>query len=1064
MDMPYSFDRRLVLRTPRWPFAADISETHIHALLQDAAFLEAIYLASPVLYSECMKWRSGADVGKKDKEKLVVTLCKYYTRMNSRCTPFGLFSGCSVGRWEEGRTKVVLDSTISRHTRLDMHYLCALSQQLAAKPGIREYLRYLPNNSIYEIGDEMRYVEYQYVNGKRLHQISSVSSSDYLKRILAAAADGVTLGQITAMLLTEDVLQEEADAFADEIIGAQLLVNELEPAITGKEFLFQVIERLRHIQKTGSAGTLELGETIALLETVNELLQKKDEDGSSGIEQYKRIILLLDKMGVAYDESKLFQTDLIKNATENTVDEALQQGLKDALTVLNRLTPAQGNENIRSFIRRFADRYDDKEMPLLTVMDTETGIGYLENKGNNISSLVDDVYIAGKEGIQKLGWGKAEQFLHKKLGNTSPADRFTISITDEEISGLPVNWDDLPASMSVLFRIVRDDAMAYIESVGGSSGANLLGRFAHADEKICEMVRDVTALEQENEPDAVYAEIIHLPESRIGNILLHPVFREYEIPYLAKSSLDRDHQIDVSDLYVSVRNNKIVLRSKRLNKQIIPRLSTAHNYSYNALPVYQFLCDLQLQGKRQGFYFYWGALEELHTFLPRVTYKNTILHLARWNFTEQEIKPLTATGGEPGETDLAAFRSKWNLPRLFVLAEGDNELLVDLDNPLLVRVWLDTVKGKKSFVLKEFILDQRLVTDEAGNPFVNQFVSIITRDIKAPVADQTGAAPRAAAPQTAAALRITDTPRTAEVTEQFALGSEWIYYKLYCGVRSADKILLDAIKPLVKELTQNGLTDKWFFIRYNDPDFHLRLRFHLTDIQNLGSVLHLLYDTLQPYLKAGYIWKLQADTYTRELNRYGRKTIDIAEAFFCNDSNALLSMLENTWGDGREEIRWLWSLRSADELLNSFRFPTADKLFLFVQLRDGLGAEFNMDKIVRMQLSDKYRMHKKKIELIMDSGKDLHHDMYPLIGILKEKAEYVLPLADTLNHLHNTGRLEMSLLSLVSSFIHMMFNRILTSSPRLHELVLYDFLCRYYQSVMAREKQRVFPSNLSYVQ
>jgi thiopeptide-type bacteriocin biosynthesis protein len=111
-----------------------------------------------------------------------------------------------------------------------------------------------------------------------------------------------------------------------------------------------------------------------------------------------------------------------------------------------------------------------------------------------------------------------------------------------------------------------------------------------------------------------------------------------------------------------------------------------------------------------------------------------------------------------------------------------------------------------------------------------------------------------------------------------------------------------------------------------------------------------------------------------------------------------------------------------------------------------------------MQLSDKYRMHKKKIELIMDSGKDLYHDMYPLIGILKEKAEYALPLADTLNQLHHTGQLEISLLSLVSSYIHMMFNRIITSSPRLHELVLYDFLCRYYQSVMAREKQHVYPS------
>src|SRR5437660_5118684 len=94
--------------------------------------------------------------------------------------------------------------------------------------------------------------------------------------------------------------------------------------------------------------------------------------------------------------------------------------------------------------------------------------------------------------------------------------------------------------------------------------------------------------------NAVFAEVAHLPEGRIGNVLFRPILRHYEIPYLGSSRLPQERQIQVSDLMVSVQGERVVLRSRRLGCEVIPRLTSAHGYAHNRnLKLYKFLCLLQ---------------------------------------------------------------------------------------------------------------------------------------------------------------------------------------------------------------------------------------------------------------------------------------------------------------------------------------------------------------------------------------------------------------------------------------------------------------------------------------
>jgi len=113
-------------------------------------------------------------------------------------------------------------------------------------------------------------------------------------------------------------------------------------------------------------------------------------------------------------------------------------------------------------------------------------------------------------------------------------------------------------------------------------------------------------------------------------------------------------------------------------------------------------------------------------------------------------------------------------------------------------------------------------------------------------------------------------------------------------------------------------------------------------------------------------------------------------------------------------------------------------------LRDAFAAEFRLDKQLKTQLNDKYRSYRNDIAELMEGSGPLDGRWYPLVSILKERSAQMQPIAERIVALAAEGKIEVSLTSLLGSYIHMMVNRIVTSDSRLHELVIYDFLCRNY--------------------
>jgi hypothetical protein len=191
--IPYCNFPSFILRSPLFPFTfldslilkKNTTEDQLKAVCKRPEVQEAIFLGSPNLYTQMKIWLTGELKDPKEKARLPYSLMRYILRMSTRCTPFGLFAGFSVGKWgEETRVNLPGLSDYNRHTRLDMNYLCALALDLAKHPEIIGKIQYYPNSSIYKLGDQLRYVEYRYQNVRRTHHIVAVDHSEYLQRVM----------------------------------------------------------------------------------------------------------------------------------------------------------------------------------------------------------------------------------------------------------------------------------------------------------------------------------------------------------------------------------------------------------------------------------------------------------------------------------------------------------------------------------------------------------------------------------------------------------------------------------------------------------------------------------------------------------------------------------------------------------------------------------------------------------------------------------------------------------------------------------------------------------------
>lgn len=1034
--------------------AFDADRERVRAKLKEAIqrpdIREAIFVASPDMEETIEPWLSGALQGEK-AERVERSLIRYIVRMASRATPFGLFSGCSTGTWANDSHLEVESATQGlRHTRLDMDYLCELVEALEKDPKVRNTLKYTPNSSIYPAAGRLRYAEVRFSGERgRDYHLVALDPTPYLESTLQRAEAGATIDELAKPLTCPEITLEEARGFIHELIDNQVIVSNLYPAVTGEEPIHGVVAQLK-----GHPDTRELGERLG---SVISRIEAIDEGACQGNpEIYRNLAKDLEALPAKIKIKHLYQVDLVKPAPKARLSHKVRARIEEGVDLLRRMADPKHRNTMGSFIESFTDRYENRWVPLLEVLDDESGIGFDKSSapGSEASPLLEGLVFVGQGSEGGASFTRRDLHLLKKL--MAEPDTMEFELTDEDMKVLeykeplakvPGSFSAMPVLSGISPEALdAGDFDVLLEHYGGPSGARLLGRFCHGDEQLEACVKDHLASEEALEPDVIFAEIVHLPEGRMGNILCRPLLRGYEIPYLGVSGSSPEMQIPLQDLMVSVQGDRVVLRSEKLGKEIRPRLTSAHNYA-RGLGVYRFLCKMQDQDAISSGWG-WGALDAL-PFLPRVRRGRFILNKARWMVEEKELKEIQKAKGAQVYRLFQEWRQKRNIPRHVQLADGDNTLFVDLENPLWLETLLSLVAKRSSFELQEtFFQEDKLLVEGPEGKFCHELVVPFLR-----VEEKKEA--KSAEPKVEEAPEEKFTPRTdiEPVQRSFPPGSEWLYLKIFAGTSTVDQILINHVAPLLEECDE--LYDQWFFIRYSEHGHHhLRLRF-LGDPETLTRELQpLLHARLAPLFEDGLCWKTQLDTYDREIERYGGPVgMEFAEELFWHDSEAILSLVQEYPGDAGAEPRWRMGLVAVDELLNVLGFDLKQKARIIKNARESFGREFNSKLGLDVSLGDKFRKLRKELDLLLFE-REYGELLEPGMKIIESRSQALEDWSNRIRQAEKDGMLQESVRSMVTSYTHMHLNRLLRAAQRAQEFVIYDFLDRLYDSRLAREKKK----------
>lgn len=946
---------------------------------------------------------------------------RYLIRMSTRPTPFGLFVGVALGQWGETTDLALIAAAGHTRTRPDMQWLLRLVMALEARPEVRRHLRLVTNSAAIVRAGRVFLTERMPSGEAHGGTGVSIRATRAVQRALALAREPLPYPELAARLLAAlpGASPAQVDRLLTELWQHTLLLTDLRPPLTTENPARYVTDRL--------AGIASARGSLAQLEAILDAAAAWDAlPAAAAAEAYPQIVAQANAAAAPSDTP--FMVDMALALHGRRIHHAVGAEAARAAELLLRLTPLPaGLPFLTGYRQAFEAKYGHaREVPLLELLDPHFGLGAP-------SSYNGAAGIAHAKSAQR-----AQTLLD--LAVTALRERRRVVELDPDTLARLETWpptpDTAPPSLDINVFVATRSAAALDTgdfqvivgpNLGASAAGRNLGRFADllAPDAVAALGQ-AARVEEAQDSRQVWAELVYLPRRfRTANVVIRPPVRHYEIALGASPGVADSHVIPLDELVIGVRNGRFYVRWPAHNVEVIVCAGHMLN-NMHAPAIVRFLAEVSRDRTAQLSAFDWGPASG-YPFLPRVRVGRIVLRPAEWRIdvlTRMRELPSDAPGAFRAALD--QWRAQWQVPRHVALSAGDNRLILDLEDDHQREELRTEVRGLAeggALTLQEVLPDfEHIWLAGPGGHFVTELVvSLALRT------DRTAEAVKAVDGRQATAA-----PVVMRSDRLRPPGSEWLFVKLYCPRLFEEDLIAGPIYDFAEEVRAADLADAWFFIRYSDPEPHIRLRFR-------GVPERLAYQLLPRVCAWGadlmadeYCLRFGFDTYDRELERYGGEGgTSTAESIFAADSRAVAALLRLLQDHTLTIDRTMLAVLTVDDLLAALQLDETERL-----------AWYRTAGTTRHEVGDEYRQRKVLLRHLLGdlSGLPAQPGGAEVARILAARRRELTPTALRLAELVRRGELSQTPATLYHSYVHLHLNRLVgvdgTAEPRVLGLLL----------------------------
>ncbi|MEW1682546.1 lantibiotic dehydratase [Streptomyces sp. NPDC093594] len=823
-----------------------------------------------------------AALGRKRTVSAARTLTRYARRAAARPTPFGLFAG--VGRARFGSAAKAEPGTGEVAVRLDGAWLRRRVLAWLAEPSVRRRVDVVLN-------------DLSFLRDGRLHlrtggQEQSVRDNALVGAVREQARTLVPYTRLLASLAERfpSLDAEQLDRQLAELVRHGFLLTSITPHRIDTALLDGIEAALDGALPDDARALRELRAACAR--------HQEDPPGLGGDSWHRLLdkVRRLDVPGADGDTRGRPPVHVdLRIPGEFVVPETVGQEVCRYAGAIWAMTPEWTTLSyMRDYRDRFIERYGTAcAVPLGELADPHRGLGLPPEYGS------EPAYARTGPGDEADGPRRA---LVGELIQEAVLSGGDLVLTDDVVRRLAdVARHDPeaapPRGLELCFQVLSDSTAALDRGdfrllgsphIGAWAAGATAGRFAEVTGLTGELSRLAFETSGASDGEVIAAQVELLPREPRGlNIVQVPRLLPYRIPVGVPDDRDDPRCLDWRSLLVAAGSDGLRLLHPGSGRPVRPVLPHMLALDTQAPPVARFLMDLATARPRVWSGWDWAGHETL-PYLPRVRYGRVVVMPKRWLPGRRLRDAARAKGAEVWEEGLDAWRRRLAVPDRLQIARNDQMYPVDLRD----RWDRDLLRAELTASHPRFVLHEDLTADGTGLGWNGGH----STEIVVPLA---GARPSGGRPATAGVERARTAPPVRPAPSRFHLpGEDWLFVKWYAEPSAHAALLADHLPAVLAEAEDD--VDRWFFVRYQDPEPHLRLRFHGEPGALNGRVLPALSRVSRVLVENGALRSMSLDTYRPESDRYGGEALqEAAERLFRTDSLSAIVQVRAARGAAR---------------------------------------------------------------------------------------------------------------------------------------------------------------------